>query len=419
MAVLSSDRAICLWIPLFPLRCEERRRPNFAQKPLALLSPTDTRRVWQISTFARRSGVVAGMTVSQAIGLCPTLTLLEADPVHYDEEFTRLILALETVSPVIEPAELGRVFVGVDGLDRLVGDADRQIAAVAEALGVQQEKERGERGCGWAPVSRLGWARGKFAAWVAAARAKPGAPVVVGDHERREFLAAQRVAVLPISPDTHRRLVQLGLRTLADVARLPESALVSQFGREGRVAWQRASGAADDPVIGAERPEPIVAALHFPAPVADRAMLIHAIHKLVERALKHPQRIGWRVHALRVRAKLEHGGSWLAEAMLKDPSAHADHIVAPFRSRLEQSPPAGAIEFLTVEFTSFVRGTQELQLFARDAASAARAGRRQALRGAAREITSRLKRPMLHHIIEVQPWSRIPERRYALIDFEH
>jgi len=25
---------------------------------------------------------------------------------------------------------------------------------------------------------------------------------------------------------------------------------------------------------------------------------------------------------------------------------------------------------------------------------------------------------LLSHVIEVQPWSRLPERRYALIDFE-
>ena len=53
-----------------------------------------------------------------------------------------------------------------------------------------------------------------------------------------------------------------------------------------------------------------------------------------------------------------------------------------------------------------------------DAVAAARAGRRRALRVAAREIHQRLKRHMLYRVIEVQPWSRLPERRYALIAFE-
>jgi hypothetical protein len=29
-----------------------------------------------------------------------------------------------------------------------------------------------------------------------------------------------------------------------------------------------------------------------------------------------------------------------------------------------------------------------------------------------------VKRAVLYHVIEVQPWSRLPERRYALIDYE-
>ena len=77
-----------------------------------------------------------------------------------------------------------------------------------------------------------------------------------------------------------------------------------------------------------------------------------------------------------------------------------------------------AVERLAVEFTAFAPGSTDLQLFARDANAAARAGRRRALRTAAQEIKLRLKRSLLYHVIEVQPWSRLPERRYALIDFE-
>jgi DNA polymerase-4/protein ImuB len=124
------------------------------------------------------------------------------------------------------------------------------------------------------------------------------------------------------------------------------------------------------------------------------------------------------VQVVRARAELEHGASWLVEATLKDPSADRERIAAPLTTQLERSPPAGAVERLVVEFTAFVPGTAELQLFARDAQAAARAGRRRALRSAALEIQLRLKRSLLYHIIEVQPWSRLPERRYALIDYE-
>src|SRR5205085_7327302 len=97
---LTSDGAACCWIPLFPLRCETARQPELATLPVALLGPEDTRRVWQLSPLARHAGVKPGMTVSQAIGLCPALKLCEPDPVHYDAQFSRLLAALGQVSPV-------------------------------------------------------------------------------------------------------------------------------------------------------------------------------------------------------------------------------------------------------------------------------------------------------------------------------
>jgi len=106
---LASDSAACCWISLFALRCELARRPELASRPVALLAPDTARtpRVWQVAPLARRAGVKPGMTVSQAIGLCPALKLCEPDPVHYDEQFSRLAAALVTVSPVVEPVELG------------------------------------------------------------------------------------------------------------------------------------------------------------------------------------------------------------------------------------------------------------------------------------------------------------------------
>jgi len=400
---LASVSAACCWIPLFALRCEAARRPELAAQPGALLAPDGTRRLWQVSPLARHAGVKPGMTVSQAIGLCPAMRLCEPDPVLYDEQFAHLLAALAQVSPVVEPAELGLAYVGTDGLEGLYGAPEQIVEAIIKAV----------RG-----VGRLGWGLGKFVAWVAATRARPGHAVIVQPGEERPFLAAQPLAVLPLDPDTLRRLRQLGLKTLGDLSALPEEAVVSQFGRAGRKLWRLSAGVTVERVVGCPAPEPIVAAITFFSPVAERELLSHALDQLIARALKHPRRSGWRVQVVRVRAELERGASWLVEATLKDPSADRGRIAAPLKTRLEQAPPVKAVERLAVEFTAFAPGTAELQLFARDASAAARAGRRRALRTAAQEIKLRLKRSMLYHVIEVQPWSRLPERRYALIDFE-
>src|SRR5881396_660707 len=427
----TSSVAVCVWIPLFALRCEEARRPELASQPSALLAPDASRRVvWQVSPLARHAGVRPGMTVSQAIGLCPALRLCEPDPVHYDEQFARLLAALSEVSPVVEPAELGRAYVGTDGLEKLYG-SPQQIVEVIQV----RSAECGMRNFSEGSVAtrdshlhsafriphsalRVGWGRGKFVSWVAATRARPGEAVIVHPGVEGKFLFFQPLAVLPLDPDTHLRLRQLGLKTLGHLAALPEDAIVSQFGRTGRRLWRLAAGLTAEPVIGRPTPEPITATLTFFSPVAEREMLAHALDQLVARALRDPRRSGWRVQVVRARAELEHGASWLVEATLKDPTADRERVAAPLKTRLEQAPPVGAVERLAVEFTAFAPGTAELQLFARDASAAARAGRRRALTSVAQEIKLRLKRSYLYHVIEVQPWSRLPERRYALIDYE-
>src|SRR5205823_10501514 len=215
---LASSTAACCWIPLFALRCEEARRPELASQPCALLAPDTTRRIWQVSPLAHRAGVKPGMTVSQAIGLCPPLRLCEADPVHYDEQFARLVAALSEVSPVVEPAELGRAYVGTDGLEKLFG-SPQQIVEEMQLRIVDCGLRIGNTGAKSAirnPQSaiRVGWGLGKFVSWVAASQAKPGGAVIVRPGEEAAFLASQPLAVLPLDPDMHRRLRQLGLRTL-------------------------------------------------------------------------------------------------------------------------------------------------------------------------------------------------------------
>ena len=400
MPAPTSSFAACVWIPLFSLRCEEARQEGLAAYPTALLAPDTTRKLWQVSSLARHAGVKPGMTVSQAISLCPTMRLIEPDPVHYDDRFASLLAALNEISPVIEAGELGLAYVGCDGLEGIYGGTEKVVEAIRRT----------------SHAARVGFGLGKFTAWVAASRARPGEAVIVSPGSEKAFLASQPIAVLPLNTDTHRRLRQLGIRTLGALTALPEEAVTAQFGALGRRLWRLAAGCIAEPVEGRVAPEPIVAALTFFTPVGERELLVHSLEQLIARALKHPRRIGWRVHAVRLRADLEGSSSWLAAILLKDPTADAERIAAPLKTRLEQSPPTGAVERLVLEFTAFAPGTTELQLFARDAQAAARAGQQRALQSAAREVRMRVKRSCLYHIIEVQPWSRLPERRYALID---
>src|SRR2546422_957844 len=272
---LTSSTAACCWIPLFALRCEEGRRPELASQPAALLAPDIARRLWRVSPLGRHAGVKPGMTVSQAIGLCPSLRLCEPDPVYYDEQFARLVAALSAVSPVVEPAELGRAYVGTDGLEGLYGAPEGIVEAIRGTM--ERWKDGTETACATTshrsivPSYRVGWGLGKFVAWVAASRAKPGGAVIIRPGEEGKFLSAQPLAVLSLDPDTHRRLRQLGLKTLGRLAALPEEAVVSQFGGAGRRLWRLAAGGGREGGGGPAAPQPRRAARNVFSPGAPGA----------------------------------------------------------------------------------------------------------------------------------------------------
>src|SRR5690606_11456148 len=105
-------------------------------------------------------------------------------------------------------------------------------------------------------------------------------------------LAGCPVASLPVEDEMVRRLERLGVSTLGDLVRLPEPALVAQFGQDGRDALAWASGRRVDAVRARHRPRPIRASLDFPAPLAQIDQLHRALDRLLERALSRPARRG-------------------------------------------------------------------------------------------------------------------------------
>lgn len=416
-----SRSALCLWLPTFELRLELVRTPELDSTSVALFSTQGgTRRtVWQVSERAADAGVRPGQLVSQAVSLCPALTLLEPDPAHYDAVQDTLLEALSDLTPVVEPAGGGRIFLGMDGLGRLYGSPSNQAKRVLSTLFRVLP----------APLvaaTRAGHAPGKFGAWVAAVRARAGQPTLVAEPNLRDFLARQPVSVLPVGEAMLDRLDRLGVHTLGELVRFPAPALVGQFGEEGGRARAWAAGERIDPVRPWHRPRPVRVTLDFAVPVGRLETLHWALDRLLERALARPERRGRSVSALRLIGRLEGGGSWMIDVVLREPAARTEALSFPLRARLGLTPPLRAVEGLTVELYRFGPPGRQSALFDRnDEVERNEAGPELAdgevpnsLRDAVRELKLRLGRSPLYRVVEVDPLSRIPERRHALPSFD-
>lgn len=416
-----SRRALCLWLPTFELRLELVRSPELDSTSVALLSPGESTRrtVWQVSERAHAAGVRPGQLVSQAVSLCTSLTLLEPDPAHYDAAVDTMLEVLTEITPVVEPADRGRVFLGMDGLERLFGSPHHQIRRALRSLFQVFPSPL-------VAATRAGMAPGKFGAWVAAASARSGAPVIVPEERLRDFFARCPVSALPVDPLVIGRLERLGIETLGELRRFPEASLVAQFGEDGRNALAWATARRIDPVRPRHRPRPIRVSLEFPNPVGMVGTLHGALDRLAQRALSRPARRGRSVTGVRMGAHLEGGGSWFVETALREPTSDSERIAAPLRGKMAISPPPKAVETLILELTDFGAASAQTGLFDRKVES----GRATSsldltqgevpvtLRDAVKELKLRLGHSPLYRVVEVDPWSRIPERRHALLSFD-
>lgn len=416
-----SRQALCLWLPTFELRLELVRSPELDSTSVALLSTGETTRrtIWQVSERAHDAGVRPGQLVSQAVSLCTSLTLLEPDPAHYDAAVDTMLEVLTELTPIVEPAGRGRVFLGMDGLGRLFGSPPQLIDRALRSLFRFFP----------APLvaaTRAGMAAGKFGAWVAAASARSGQPVIVSDDTLASFLARCPVGALPVDPLIIQRLERLGIHTLGELRRFPEPALVAQFGEAGRSALAWACARRIDPVLPWHRPQPIQVSLDFPNPVGLTESLHGALDQLADRALTRTARRGRSVTGVRMGAHLEGGGSWFVQTVLREPTSQRERITAPLRAKMAISPPPKAVETLLLDFTNFGAPSVQTGLFDRKVESGRAAGGYEfhhgevppTLRDAVKELKLRLGHSPLYRVVEIDPWSRIPERRHALLSFD-
>ena len=416
-----SRQALCLWLPTFELRLELLRSPKLDTTSVALLSPGESIRskIWQVSERAHVTGVRPGQSISQAVSLCPSLTLLEPDPAHYNAAVESMLDLLSELTPIVEPAGRGRVFLGMDGLDRLLGSPSNQVSLALRSLFRIFPPPL-------VAATRAGMAPGKFGAWVASASVRLGEPVIVKEAELGSFLAHCPVNTLPINPLIIQRLERLGIESLGDLRRLPEPSLISQFGEEGRKALMWATGKRIDPVRPWHHHKPIRVSLEFTNPVELTETLHTALDRLIELALSRPARRDRSVVSVRAGAHFEGGGSWFVEAVLKKPTTQRERIASPLRMKMAISPPPKAVVTLFVEFTQFgVSSTQTVLFDRKKDGGRTLAGQSltqeevpDSLRDAIKELKLRLGSSPLYRVVEVDPWSRIPERRHALLNFD-
>ncbi len=397
-------RLACITVPNFRIALERRRAPELAGCPLAIGEPPPGgNTIIDCSAEAAALGVRAGMPLRDARTIVPELVLLPPDPVFYGRAFEAMLDAIEGAEPHVEPGEAGTAFAAIDPR----ADEDGQAEAAARLV-------RAVR-AGSGVVASAGIGEGKFIAWAAATVSAPGEAAVVPEGREQAFLAPLSTSFLPVSYAAHRKFGLYGLRTIGDVAALAIGPMQAQFGSEGRRLYELARGIDTAPFLPRARTEPVAGTLSMPAPTVNSGALVIAARQLAGRLLQRPAMRYRQVRQLRLRLVLLDGGSWERTLTLREPLGDEGGIVFVLRKLIEQLQLAGPVEEMTLEFIGLTSetGKQRSLLFAEQAR------RRAQLLAALRQLKARFGgESQVARVVEVEPWSRIPERRYALIDYD-
>jgi protein ImuB len=387
----------CVLIPRFQLSSALGDRRELLRKPVALApEPGAVAAVGEASGPAEAHGVRAGVRLGEALARCPELVLVPPDPVRAERAWEEVTMRLEGIGAAVSSELAGEAFFELDGLRGLWGgDAAGVLARARQAVEM--------------PV-RLGAGPSPFCAYAAAERSRPGRPVVVERRRGRRYLAP-----LPVSLLLHRagaelpeQLEQLGIHTLGALAALSADAVADRFGEPGLLALRLARG--EDEKLRPRRPSvPLAVEIELPE-VLHGSHLQRAVELLIDRLLADPERRGRTVRRLRLSARLAGGGGWRCERVMRRASSAQRTLRLVLDGAIEELP--GPADLLRLEATALgPPAGDQLTLTRTDEE------RRNRLGEAVRQVRAAAGSESVLRVLDVDPGSRLPERRAVLTPF--
>ena len=262
---------------------EETRRPELRGKPFAVGGKPEERGVVASCSYAaRRMGVRSAMPMGKAVRLCPGLIIVPSRHSLYSEVSRQVMERLHDLTPLVEQISIDEAFLDIS-------EVREPPETTAQKL---QSRIRDELQL---PCS-IGLASNKMVAKIATEVGKsltlreikaqseakpPNALTIVPFGEEAAFLAPLPADMLwGVGPKTSARLSELGIYTIGDLAKWPESELIRMFGENGRDLASHSKGIDDRPIITEHETKSISQEITYSKDVRDDAVLQRTLHEM-------------------------------------------------------------------------------------------------------------------------------------------
>lgn len=386
-------RVLCVLLPHFPLMCEVQKHSAIANQPIVITNTAGLQKL-VLDYSPELKSLQRGMSLQHALSLHGDIELVHADTPLYWHIFNKILDSLERKSPIVEGSELGFAYIGLDGLqliyqnDSILVDAIREV--IPETFAAQ-----------------IGIAENKFLAYLAAICSSPDSyKVLAGDVAA--FLKNLSCDVLPVSIKNKNKLHDFGIHTLGQVAALPLGPVQAQFGREGKRIWELAKGCDDTSLYPRFMEEAIEESTILPSVTVSVEVILATVESLLSRIFAKDDLKGRGIRSISLWTRGWNSEHWERSVRFKYPAVNIRSVISRIKQVLEDFPQPGPVEQVGMRITGlgYQVGRQK-SLFPEVRA-------RDHLLDDIKELELQLGSPKVFRIKEVEPWSRIPERRYAL-----
>ena len=267
--------------------------------------------------IARVAGVRSAMPMFKALELCPEAVVVRPRMEVYDAVGREIRARMRALTPMVEPLSLDEAFMDLSGTQRLLGGPPAMTMA---RLALEIEREIG------VTVS-VGISHNKYLAKTASDLDKPRGFAVIGRAETLGFLAPRPVRTIwGVGSALADRLEADGLRTNADLRRVPAEALVARYGRIGRRLHDLALGI-DNRRVNPEQPvKSISSETTFDEDTGDADRLIGHLWRLAVQTSDRAKskEMGGRIVVLKL--KTREFQTLTRQCRLPDPTNLADAI---------------------------------------------------------------------------------------------
>jgi len=250
---------------------EVRDNPEYRGNPVIIGGDPrqDVRAVVSTASYeARKFGIHSAMPLVQAWRLCPNGIFLRGSMTKYAQVSRQIMQIFSRYTPLVEPLSIDEAFLDVTGCEKLFGSPP-EIAARIQA-DVQRELDLS---------CSVGVAPNKFLAKLASDLKKPNGLTIILPDQIEAILHPLPIEKLwGVGEKTAVKLKNMGIDTIGQLAKLPQTLLTTAFGKMGAGLWYLARGEDVRVVETSREAKSISRETTFPRDIADleviRAVLL-------------------------------------------------------------------------------------------------------------------------------------------------